>query len=235
MQFDPNNNKKCFLSYFDLLGISRLIENNNIENIFSVYSLAIEKASLSTPNIRDKVKKIWFSDTFIFYTPNDTFDSFSAIELFSRYFINTCINYLIPLRGAISFGSMYIDIENDLIVGKPLLESHRYCEHQNCIGLVITPSVKNEVSPFFDNGNTLKYCTDKIEFKFHNEKGIEYQHVDTIAYLLGDTYGINGSQVILDKLIQMKTKITDEDIIRKYTNTINFIDKHKGSRLYSVK
>jgi hypothetical protein len=54
--------------------------------------------------------------------------------------MNKSIAVSLPLRGAISVGTAFISISPPMIIGPSFIEAHEYCEDQNWIGLLLTPS-----------------------------------------------------------------------------------------------
>jgi len=112
-----------WVSYFDLLGTSELIKTKDWISISTCYEKAVENCT-KDPGFKPKVEKMWFSDTFLFYSTDNTPSSFSTIEAASRWFVFFFILDGIPVRGAMTYGDIYANKENNIFFGPALIEAY---------------------------------------------------------------------------------------------------------------
>lgn len=145
-------NGNCWVAYFDILGFKNLLNDFlsqsktedevtlEIEAFVELYYMDIlrnlEKKGEYNP---DKVFTRWFSDTFFFYTVDDSPESLCCIEKSATHFFVDVIWKKMPLRGALGFGAFYADKKNGIFLGPALIDAYEYGEKQNWIGLVISP------------------------------------------------------------------------------------------------
>ncbi len=152
---------------FDILGYKSLIKKD-IDYVLNVYYNSIYNRHLAAlafadshmTNLQPSVqpKLLAFSDTFIFYQefyPNE--EIFKKLQRVSAFIISSC--YLlrlafeggIPLRGAISFGEYYIDKENMIFLGHPIVEAHDLEVSQDWSGAVLCDSAYNLIKPMIED------------------------------------------------------------------------------------
>jgi hypothetical protein len=141
IHYNPELVSKRWVGYFDLLGVKQLFETKDHVSIFVAMSSAIEKFKERT-KAWENIGFVWFSDTFIVYTIDDTVESFGAIDNISRWFIYFLITGGIPVRGAISCDTFYADQDNNLFFGEALIEAYQYGEAQDWIGFILCPSAE---------------------------------------------------------------------------------------------
>jgi len=82
----------------------------------------------------------WFSDSFLIYTKDGSEKSYVLIQQVSKHFLESNIYIRVPLRGATSYGDLYMDEENSIFLGHSLIEAYTYCEDQDWINIILTPS-----------------------------------------------------------------------------------------------
>ena len=95
-----------------------LVCTENWVKIFSDYTQAIEHFMRESGVDEPTIEKVWFSDTFILFSPDDKDRSFCAIESAARRFVDSLVSRGIPIRGAISCADLYADKKNSLFFGK---------------------------------------------------------------------------------------------------------------------
>ena len=178
------------------------------------------------------IEKTWFSDTFLLYSPDDIAPSFTAIDYTTRFFIYSLIEHSIPVRGAISCGNFYADKGNNVFFGPALIEAYHYGENQDWIGFVLTPSAVNQMAAIdLDTRKMLNYAYWNIPYKKEAycagaRKAARNLQKPLPAYIIGNDLrsGDSKNNECLNKLYKMKANLKDDRRIRKYENTINFIE-----------
>jgi len=216
---DPSCYGRRWVAYLDLLGFGELVRTKNWVNIFSDYTQAIEHFMRESDADEPTIEKVWFSDTFILFSPDDTVLSFTAIDSAARLFVDSLVSRGIPIRGVISCADLYADKENSLFFGKALLEAYHYGENQNWIGLVLTPSSVEQMT-------VIGLPADqRLDYRYWT---IPYRRPDEAlpktlpACVIGGS--ILGYNDCLDELRKMKIRFKGTDYIPKYENTIRFIE-----------
>jgi len=83
--YSPDYNAKRWVAYFDFLGTKKLIETGEHRKIFSIYTEAMEEVKTRNKTLKC-VEHAWFSDTFIFYTDDESISSWGELEHLGRWF-----------------------------------------------------------------------------------------------------------------------------------------------------
>lgn len=226
-QVDLEGYSVRWVSYIDLLGFTDLIKTRDWFEVSTQYDKAIEHCTRDL-GFQPKIEKTWFSDTFLLYSLDNTASSFTAIEATNRWFIYWLIYFGIPVRGAMAYGDFYADKEKNIFFGPALIEAYRYGENQDWIGFVLTPSVISQMAAIgVPADQRLDYAYWNIPYKKYKKSLYGTLQEYLPAYIIGDSVRINGRNLCLEKLLQMKGILKDSKLIRKYENTISFIEANK--------
>ena len=214
-----------WLTYIDILGFTELIKNNHWINVYTSYAMAIEEFTRED-RIEPDIEKIWFSDTFLIYAPDDTKQAFLSIQQTTMLFMHRLILAGIPFRGAMSCKEFYADKENNLFFGKALNEAYDYGEKQDWIGFILAPSAVEQVKQVGLSIKSLGYeYWDIPQKKTRDTK----RHLP--AYVLGGHGEVNGQNLWLEKLIDMHSRLVIDEYKIKYKNTINFTKTYWEPRI----
>jgi len=128
--------RSYWVAYFDLLGFENRVKvQNAIWPILDEYRRALAEIRSNPGEIRRK----WFSDTFLFYTPDDSERSFAGIERACQFFFYRMIKSRMPVRGCLTIGDFYEDTSDDVLVGPALIEAYKLAEGQDWLGFVLSP------------------------------------------------------------------------------------------------
>jgi hypothetical protein len=125
-----------------LVLLTNLVEKGEVEEIIETYEGVVDEVHLQS---REKSKlgisSSWFSDTFILFSRGGSDQEFAAVETASRLFFQQLLIRDIPVRGALTYGKLYSKVDKNIFVGPALIEAYRYCEDQDWLGFILTPSV----------------------------------------------------------------------------------------------
>ncbi|MDY7000481.1 MAG: hypothetical protein SVS15_01700 [Thermodesulfobacteriota bacterium] len=222
IEANPQLFVKRWVSYIDLLGFSKIVQDKDWVYAFSYYTRAIEQF-IRRRGFENEVSRTWFSDTFIIYS--NTEESFAAIESTTRWFIFFLIRAHMPVRGAMSYGDFYADGEKNVFFGKALIEAYSYGENQDWIGFILCPSAIKQMDVIgFPANKMLHYSYWDVPYK---RKDI-YLTPKLPAYIIGNqVQEVNGRNACLEKLEEMKSRQSDGRIVQKYVNSIEFIKKNE--------
>lgn len=220
--YKSDNNRKCWVAYFDLLGTKALIDTGNIQNVFSAYQKAISKLD-EWKTRHPAIFKAWFSDTFILYSSDDSQESFEAIELICRWFVFSLLKTKIPVRGSISIGSFYADPDNAIYLGEALVDAYQWGENQNWIGFILTPSATNRFNELDCNPLIRSnYQIYDVPLKVPRKALVA-------ACVLGNWALLSGfKNPLLEPLKQMQKKVKCDQVLKKYEQTVTFLEKYQS-------
>ncbi|MFA5553654.1 MAG: hypothetical protein WDA68_03735 [Phycisphaerae bacterium] len=109
-------NGNCWVAYFDILGFSSMVESFPVEFVREKLREAQKEGEQFNAICRFK----FFSDSFIFYTENDSMDSFKKIWEVSAFFFmimfaKSKIPHF-PMRGCLNVGRFYADEKNGIFL-----------------------------------------------------------------------------------------------------------------------
>lgn len=219
--YNPNHLRNRWVAYFDLLGTKALINSGRYIEVFRSYKNALKRSKTQLKSY-DNLFRIFFSDTFIIFSKDDTPDSFASIESISRWFMFFLIQAEIPLRGAIACGEFYADDSEQIFFGKALIEAYEYAEQQDWIGLIFTPSTVERLDSIGLPANKrLNYAEWDVVLK-NRSSVIEKRY----ACIVGNWAIFNSKNTCLEKLHKMMSKPTDSIVQNKYKRTIEFVQKN---------
>lgn len=223
--YEPVNYLRCWLGYFDLLGIKdRILSSHRLDAIDTI-AKGIEQVKKRCEGT--EVHHFWFSDTFILYTLRDDLKEFAKFDVACRWFLYFMVTQHIPLRGSISHGAFYADQPNSLYVGPALVEAYEYGESQDWIGLMLCPTAVTQARAVGASGHiSLNYSSVPVPFK----KGIRTTSfaVNHPVAMIGKGMKFFGGNPYVKALEEMKKVLKRSDQIQKYDNTIAFTRKALG-------
>lgn len=235
-------NGNCWVAYFDILGFSDVVKNLHVWFVRKEYEKALKEGRKY--NVRCKFK--FFSDSFIFYTDNDSQDSFRGIEVTSAIFFRSMFLHGIPMRGCLNTGRFYADEENGIFFGPAHIEAYRLAEGQNWIGFVLSEKTKKKLADFeligFKSTYNCRYRKYKVPYNeepklrnllAYNLRLIPNYNEDSARNVIKRLWIALGNMeykavLILrkkkgDKIINLKRCNDYKKIIAKYENTKKFM------------
>lgn len=219
---DINWSKRdTWIGVFDILGFKGLIKHANNELLRNLLTDKLDylfKELQSDITEHGQLHYIVFSDTIVIFAPDTNAKSYPWFLLQCQHLIIRSIYVELPLRGAISTGTVFISDNPPIIIGQPFVEAHEYCEDQNWIGLLLTPSATTALRKFgLDPLRHDFVSDDDIPL---NEKSVE----NVLAYRFQNGRA-NFDSPLLHYLWEMQHFAPDE-AKEKYDKTIAFISKH---------
>ena len=153
MKSDNTINTNCWITYLDILGFKEKV--SAFERGFgcghldvfreNFYGKLLEEQQRQNRYWPDKVFTAWASDTFLFFTHDDSKDSFVCVAETTKCFCWAVMPKSWPLRGAIGFGELYADKSNNIFLGSGLIDAYEYAQKQNWIGLIVTPKANSRL------------------------------------------------------------------------------------------
>lgn len=146
--------KKRYIGYFDIMGFKSFIEEEGVEEVYR----QLEKVQVAVSNQERyeigygeaKVKSVIFSDSFFFFTENDTEEDLKTI-IFNMSFIQGILFKIgLPFRGAVAFGDTIIeqDIDKPLFLGKPLIYAYLLEQELNFYGILVHHSIMKKIEGY---------------------------------------------------------------------------------------
>lgn len=145
-----------YVAFFDILGFSSWVETMGSEEVF-VYirgflNLMVRASmpnSVVNPDMSVDLESsiisyINFSDSIVYYSKDDSYESFHSMLKVCAELINIVIcGPTRMIRGAISHGEFYADPENNAYVGKALIDAYRLEENQEWLGVSLDSIIED--------------------------------------------------------------------------------------------
>lgn len=252
---------KRYIAYFDFLGFKKFILNNDSEyirkrigDILQDIESAIgqEKTTYTNYGIvanlnNSKINCLNISDTVIFWTNEDSFDSFNELLKISFKFnwLENCYNF--PVRGAIVYDEIdiihgYQKTEKggtynvNSIYGKGLVTAHLKAEDLNLASCVIDTSVIEKIQEFGNVEDILGGFAMKYKVPYKNRKGITPEYV--LKFFINKTI----NQVVfktrskaIENAFNNDNKGMNKRVEILLKNTIDFLEAMKKKYSYQIR
>lgn len=178
-----------FIAFLDILGFKDLVENNSAEALADIYKEALlfgyqrsiegleELPEFKDPE--DEIKSIIISDSILFWSVNDNFNSFIKLIIIIEGFIYASIYKGIPLRGSIEYDELIevnpthisknLSNSTPIILGRSIVKAYSKENKQNWAGC----TVANECIERFE---TL-YAESDVEERIGIHTLVEYGYL----------------------------------------------------------
>jgi hypothetical protein len=217
-----------WIAYFDILGFQNMLLDFNKQHqghldvfVQVYYHDVIEALRESGEYYPNEVSITWFSDSFLFFSHDDTLKSFVLIEQEAGHFFWRAICMGMPLRGALGFGEFYGDLNSSTFLGPALIDAYHYAEHQDWLGFIVAPSAYNRLDGGSIRLSRLDYVEHDVLFKENKSERI-YAYKPKSGSMIDPML-----RKIREMQSQAKHKYPDkynEFYKPKYERTIAFLD-----------
>ena len=199
-----------------------------------------------------ELKTIYISDSILLYLDfknNKNISSSQEIDSLSyavSFMTSLCLNYALPIRGAISYGECIISEADNIFIGKPIAEAHKFEKLQDWAGVILTHTEEYELEKENENGRLVKqveqvkkiFCknrfkTEKKEFIAINwtisearyPKSEKKDYANKISEITGWPVLYGKSRQEVSQLVSTY-KLSDKKNNIKFRNTFNFWEKY---------
>jgi hypothetical protein len=175
------NTQDRFIAFFDIMGFKDFIYRNDHEVV--LHKMLDLKLILS-PVKRDAERKlnepkesevkfynaiirpVVFSDSILLVSDKNTPEDLFTLLFSCTWIINKCIAVNIPIKGAISYGTLTADFDSSLYFGKPLIDAFQLQDSLTYYGCVIDNNVESYLKSGKDAGYSSKWLIKyKTPFK----------------------------------------------------------------------
>ena len=226
-------NGNCWVAYCDILGFKKMIQtfekgagvghlNVFVNNYYSEIIEALERQRKYNP---DNIIITWFSDSFLFFTRDDSKDSFGDIHNCFNLFCWEVISKQWPLRAAIGFGQLYADVSKNLFLGSGIINAYEYAENQNWIGAIVTPEANDKLDEY--DIDLSRWRATKYPVPFHKQAE-EKKAFESEYFVLKIHHDRPDVKEAIERMNQeaMGEKDYQSKYRIKYENTLKFINEN---------
>lgn len=209
MLYEGNN----AIALFDILGFRDLVRQKASSELPKLLDDLQAMTEHSRPS-SDLVGTAFFSDTILLYgTSREQSTDVAMVIVAASNLLGLAAQRGIPLRGALSFGHMFIDSTKGQIIGPPLVCAYEIEQQQEWMGAVIDPKQTNIFEEAVKDG-PVRCCI--VPYPAPMKSGARIVHL-CIDWM----FRISGRAVLKDVFRNAEQR---HDIYRKYMNTLEFAD-----------
>ncbi len=164
--------KNYSIAICDILGFSNLVINSPVETIVDKYVSYLRRAlshSLYKDDFPDEIPSLdylqqnktigvaWFSDTVVLFTKEDTDEHLMDLLSTVGWFVFECMFSERRVRCGIAYGEAYIDTDEDIYVGPPIIEAYKLEQRQAWSGGALAQSVIDRLPRIAMTGETIDW------------------------------------------------------------------------------
>lgn len=222
---------KRTVGFFDVLGFKALIKKTPLNEISKKYenltdaTAAFNRAhdyKVDVPRLFSDhpIGKQWcyrylFSDSIILISNDASGHSCLKLLVYGWRLMQFFLSAKIPLRGGISFGEIFLNLEKNIILGKTLIDAYDLQEKQDWIGASIEKSVEKAYPNLFKIIKNPKNVLNPLFFLYDVPfKTGETQKMHTLNWRLN---------LVVEKGIRsLFSKSEDITIKKKVLNSLNY-------------
>lgn len=216
---------QSWVAYFDILGFKAIVEDAaqhdaKLQILKETLDETVEELKNDVEAQKEYVDFQFYVDTFIIHSKSEKINDYPSLVRISKKFIHRCIIKRLPARGAISYGELIFGHNRKILLGKAFLESYKYGEDQNWVGLILTPSASSRLIECNLNPARHGFINRDIpmrKFSIFDDEIYAYRFIN------GST---NFKCPLLHFLKEMLAKAPQEEEKVKYKNTIGFMERH---------
>lgn len=168
----PIETGKRAVAFLDVLGFKKMIQTMELTEIAKQYKnlvLSIQHLDAYYQSINGEKNKLCkqfiFSDSIVLFANDDSEKSFIDLVTYTWRFLQMSIAMKLPLRGAITYGEVYIDEINNVFLGEGLVNAVLLESKQEWIGVIIDHVLEEKYESVFSNEN-LKVLTNSLMYKY---------------------------------------------------------------------
>jgi hypothetical protein len=172
---------KRFVAFFDILGFKDMVQTKSHSEILkSLEHLKNYVEKLESWDWNEKhekksnlkigknqTKSVTFSDSFMFFSKNDTIEDFFKIAIDSWGFLKEATDNKIAVKASISFGTITVDFDKNLFFGQPIIDAYLLHEDLHMLGVILDHKAENQMTTFDKNtllDNSLQFRKVKLKY-----------------------------------------------------------------------
>ena len=156
------------VAFIDILGFKQLVDDEPTESLGERYRSTINLTTdllnkpfpeeHDEPSLLPTLKKgqqyciaYAFSDAVILIANDDREESGFATLLYAFKVTRQLIAMGFPVRGAVTYGDIFVDLEKRIFLGKALTQAYQLEQKQDWIGVLVDETVVDVLTTYFDS------------------------------------------------------------------------------------
>lgn len=172
---------KRFVLFFDILGFKDLVLNSNHNIILSKlealnnaseFLKSYLKAGRGEVFEKNQTQSITFSDSIVFFSKGNSYLDARKILFDAFAIMRSALIYKIPIKGAVSYGYITVDLKKNLFFGRPIIEAFLLHEELKLMSVILDHNAENKIKSLGKNKvDTLSVIRDyNVPMKFGKVK-----------------------------------------------------------------
>jgi len=233
--------RECFIALVDILGMGVWTHNEKSDVIAFQVNAAIQDAigqascgSIDRNPIGPLIGTAMFSDSILLYSPDSSWSSFAILCSTVCTLVGLSLSKGVPLRGAITQGSVVVETKKSLYIGSPLRDA--YCAdakmNHRGVGVKITEKTIGYLSRLYETTAIPDGFNEGIEEYLSGTKTntnllIKFNDEDFVNHWYGAFFHKSGDFEVdkehLNKCFYKRNLPRNEKVDSMYKQTLEFM------------
>ena len=146
---------KRYVAFLDILGFKDYVLRHSLGNVYSRLRtlngfLPTDEEQDYETDIEKRIKFTIFSDSIFIFSKDDTFVNLRHFLSYVKRVMRMALRKEIPLKGAIAYGNIVVDDEQNLFCGQPIIDAYQLEEDLQYMGVVIHHTFEEEYDKLSD-------------------------------------------------------------------------------------
>ena len=144
-----NVNAKRYVAFLDILGFKDYVLRHSTCIVYTrLKALNALRPEEDDPDYesetRKRIKVTIFSDSIFIFSKDDEFTSLRHFLTYVKRVMRMALRKKIPLKGAIAYGNIVVDLKRNLFCGKPIIDAYLLEEDLQYMGVVFHHSFEDQ-------------------------------------------------------------------------------------------
>ncbi|MBO7242652.1 MAG: hypothetical protein J6V19_03205 [Alistipes sp.] len=131
------------VAFLDIMGFKDLVARNTHQKIYEMLNAITQIQNIIEYSDKDSIFITKFSDSIAIFSKDSKTESVQVFMGAVGYLFANCIRMEIPIKGAISYGQISVDIDNSLFFGQPIIDAYLLEEELKYYGVILHHSAVN--------------------------------------------------------------------------------------------
>ena len=194
-----------FIAFIDILGFENYVYRNShlhvkkrmilLRELLSKTEQMISSVSRSMYNFGDSIRTVIFSDSILIISNDRSRNSLEILIFTCSIFLGQCLKNRIPIKGAISYGTITANFNSSLFFGKGLIDAYKLQEQLSIYGIVLDEKAEKKFKSFITIDKN-----DCVRCKVHTKSGKIIHYLiawwATVQYFLTDNIDIEPLKLV---------------------------------------
>lgn len=220
-----------YVAYLDILGFKDYVMRNSIHAVYSrLKALNALRPEEQDPDYESetskRIKFTIFSDSVFIFSKDDDFVSLRHFLTYVKRVMRMALRKEIPLKGAIAYGNMAVDVNNNLFCGQPIVDAYLLEEDLQYMGVVFHHTFEEAYFKLSDTqikrvSNWIKEVSTPFGYGKRTHLNLDYRIAGSTTYELKERienqrfYSSGDARKYIDNTLEMirlfENKKTNQD------------------------